>query len=44
MLSVMMNLQQLVKQNKKGLHAKHAILTGLIADKSKPKQTRRHDA
>ena len=44
MLSAMTNRQQLVKQNKKGLHAKHAILTGLIADKSKPRLKRRHDA
>ena len=44
MLSVMTNHRQLVKQNKKGLHAKHAILAGLIAGKSKPKLTRRHDA
>ena len=44
MLSAITNRQQLAKQNKKGLHAKHAILTGLIADKSKTKQTRRHDA
>ena len=44
MSSAMMNHRQFVKQNKKGLHAKHAILTSLIADKSKLKQKRRHDA
>ena len=44
MLSVMMNHQQSVKQNRKGLHVKHVILTGLIVDKPKPKQKRRHDA
>ena len=44
MLSVMMNHQQSAKQNRKGLHAKHIILTSLIADKSKLKQKRRHDA
>ena len=44
MLSVMNNHWQLVKPNRKGLHAKHAILIGLIADKSMPKQKGRHDA
>ena len=39
-----MNHWQLVKRIKKGWHMKHAILIGLITDKSKPRQKRRHDA
>jgi len=44
MLSVMMNHRQLAKQNKRGWHVKNVILIDLIADRSKPRQKRKHDA